>query len=428
MIIRIILVVIFLVLSAFFSGAEIVYSKVNKLKLERDIESGDKKSKRALDIANNYNRTLTTILVGNNLVNIAMSSVSTILALELTANIEISEGTLTTLTTVVVTFIVLIFGEILPKALFQNYSYSLSRAFAPIIKLFLIIFYPIVFVVQKVINKTIKVVNKTTSEDNENDDDTVDDELKNMTDELQENGSIDDDDAELIKSAIDIIDTTAVEIMIPRVDVIAFNIDDDFDSIVNSPDFFKYSRVPLYKDTIDNIVGIVNTTIVLKKVLNHQQVDLKDALYEPLYVHKTMQISEVLKQLKLTHKHLAIVLDEWGGFMGILTMEDILEELFGEIWDEIDTINPEYEIIGENKYVVDGDMNIYDLFDSLDIDYHDFESDYTTVGGWCIENLERFPLPNDKFEFDNLEVTIISVDGRRVDKVEILINNKLDEE
>lgn len=426
--IRIILVVIFLVLSAFFSGAEIVYSKVNKLKLERDIESGDKKSKRALDIANNYNRTLTTILVGNNLVNIAMSSVSTILALELTTNIEISEGTLTTLTTVVVTFIVLIFGEILPKALFQNYSYSLSRAFAPIIKLFLIIFYPIVFVVQKVINKTIKVVNKTTSEDNENDDDTVDDELKNMTDELQENGSIDDDDAELIKSAIDIIDTTAVEIMIPRVDVIAFNIDDDFDSIVNSPDFFKYSRVPLYKDTIDNIVGIVNTTIVLKKVLNHQQVDLKDALYEPLYVHKTMQISEVLKQLKLTHKHLAIVLDEWGGFMGILTMEDILEELFGEIWDEIDTINPEYEIIGENKYVVDGDMNIYDLFDLLDIDYHDFESDYTTVGGWCIENLERFPLPNDKFEFDNLEVTIISVDGRRVDKVEILVNNKLDEE
>ena len=428
MIIRIILVVIFLVLSAFFSGAEIVYSKVNKLKLERDIESGDKKSKRALDIANNYNRSLTTILVGNNLVNIAMSSVSTILALELTANIEISEGTLTTLTTVVVTFIVLIFGEILPKALFQNYSYSLSRAFAPIIKLFLIIFYPIVFVVQKVINKTIKVVNKTTSEDNENDDDTVDDELKNMTDELQENGSIDDDDAELIKSAIDIIDTTAVEIMIPRVDVIAFNIDDDFDSIVNSPDFFKYSRVPLYKDTIDNIVGIVNTTIVLKKVLNHQQVDLKDALYEPLYVHKTMQISEVLKQLKLTHKHLAIVLDEWGGFMGILTMEDILEELFGEIWDEIDTIDPEYEIIGENKYVVDGDMNIYDLFDLLDIDYHDFESDYTTVGGWCIENLERFPLPNDKFEFDNLEVTIISVDGRRVDKVEILVNNKLDEE
>ena len=428
MIIRIILVVIFLVLSAFFSGAEIVYSKVNKLKLERDIESGDKKSQRALDIANSYNRTLTTILVGNNLVNIAMSSVSTILALELTTNIEISEGTLTTLTTVVVTFIVLIFGEILPKALFQNYSYSLSRAFAPIIKLFLIIFYPIVFVVQKVINKTIKVVNKTTSEDNENDDDTVDDELKNMTDELQENGSIDDDDAELIKSAIDIIDTTAVEIMIPRVDVIAFNIDDDFDSIVNSPDFFKYSRVPLYKDTIDNIVGIVNTTIVLKKVLNHQQVDLKDALYEPLYVHKTMQISEVLKQLKLTHKHLAIVLDEWGGFMGILTMEDILEELFGEIWDEIDTINPEYEIIGENKYVVDGDMNIYDLFDLLDIDYHDFESDYTTVGGWCIENLERFPLPNDKFEFDNLEVTIISVDGRRVDKVEILINNKLDEE
>lgn len=428
MIIRIILVVIFLVLSAFFSGAEIVYSKVNKLKLERDIESGDKKSKRALDIANNYNRTLTTILVGNNLVNIAMSSVSTILALELTANIEISEGTLTTLTTVVVTFIVLIFGEILPKALFQNYSYSLSRSFAPIIKLFLIIFYPIVFVVQKVINKTIKVVNKTTSEDNENDDDTVDDELKNMTDELQENGSIDDDDAELIKSAIDIIDTTAVEIMIPRVDVIAFNIDDDFDSIVNSPDFFKYSRVPLYKDTIDNIVGIVNTTIVLKKVLNHQQVDLKDALYEPLYVHKTMQISEVLKQLKLTHKHLAIVLDEWGGFMGILTMEDILEELFGEIWDEIDTIDPEYEIIGENKYVVDGDMNIYDLFDLLDIDYHDFESDYTTVGGWCIENLERFPLPNDKFEFDNLEVTIISVDGRRVDKVEILVNNKLDEE
>lgn len=423
MTIKIILLLICLLLSAFFSGTEIVYAKVNKVKLEREAENGDKKSKKAIDIIHNYPRTISTILIGNNLVNIATSSIAMLVALDI-AQGRISENLVTVYATITVTVVVLIFGEILPKTIFPNFSYTLARNFSSIINFFTFIFYPITWVVTKFVDQLAKLWTKKKDESEE---DTVDDELLNMTEELENNGSIDCDDAELIKSAIEFCDTTAWQIMVPRVDVVAYDIDDGLDSMIKDPKFFENSRVPLYKDTIDHIVGLIDTTLVMKKLLTKEKIDIQDCLYEPLYVHKTMAVSLILKELKHSHKHLAVVIDEWGGVMGILTIEDILEELFGDIWDETDVVEPEYTEIEENRYLVDGDMSIYDFFDLVDYDDRDFESEYTTVGGWCTEILEKFPEVGDAFQFENLTLSIIEVTEHRVEKVEVYVA-PLDEE
>lgn len=422
MTIKILLVILFVILSAIFSGTEIVFAKVNKLKLEREKEEGNKKSAKALDVANDYTKTITTILIGNNLVNIAMASVSSVLALDLLKD-RFSEDVISLLTTAVVTVVVLIFGEILPKTIAPNFSYSLSRILAPFVNFCSKLFLPLIKIVTKSTSKLTDKMDDTL--DSEEELDTTDDELINMTEELEDNGQIDEDDAELIRSAIEITDTKAWEIMIPRVDVKAIDIE-DFDKAIEETDFFENSRVPVYQDTIDHVIGIIDTVSVLKCLLSKQPVKLQDVLYQPLYVPKTMDVLDVLQELKKSHIHLAIVLDEWGGFMGILTIEDILEELFGEIWDETDVVENEYEKINDNTYLVDGDMNIHDFFDLVEYDDRDFETEYTTVGGWCTEILEKFPIENDEFEFENLKITILKMDVHRVDKIkaEIKINDQ----
>ena len=249
-----------------------------------------------------------------------------------------------------------------------------------------------------------------------------------ITEELEEEGVIDEEDAELIISAIDFRDVTAHEIMIPRVDVFAIDIDDNQEDILKNEQIFRYSRVPVYEDTIDHVIGILNTTSLMKKILNGEQIDLRSMLIEPMYVHKTKHISNILTKFKATNQHLAIVADEFGGFMGILTIEDIVEELVGDIFDETDEVILDYKELGENIYEVDGDMNIYDFFELVDYDDRDFESEYTTVGGWCTDMLEKFPEVGDTFEFANFTVTITEVEGMRVGKIKVEIQEMIDEE
>ena len=430
MIIRIILIVFFLILSAFFSGTEIVYAKVNKLRLEREANNGDKKSAKALKYANDFDRTITTVLIGNNLVNIALSSVATLVATTLYLSYYPEATNLSTLgtviTTLVVTLVVLLFGEIIPKTVFPNFSYPLSRFLTPFVAFLSYLFYPIIILVNVIVSFLAKPFIKITDENEE--EETIDDELNAMTEELEESGQIDSDDAELIKSAITFTDKVAIDIMIPRVDVIAYDIQDGFENIIKDEKFFENSRVPIYNESIDNIIGIIDTTKVLRNMLNHIEFDEKDVLYDALFVHKTMPLANILKELKKSHIHLAIVVDEWGGMMGILTMEDILEELFGDIWDETDVVEEEYEELSENEYLVNGDMNIHDFFDLVDYDDRDFESEYTTVGGWCTEILDKFPDVGDHFEYENLNVEIISTDGIRVEKIKVIITPIEEEE
>lgn len=409
----IIAIVLLIVGSAFASASEIAYATTNKIKLEKAAsDPKNKKAVRAQKLVDDYPSLLATILVVNNLVNIAMTSLFTILA-----NYIFSKNA-DLYSVIFGTLIVLIFGEIIPKTITSRFNYKVTLAFSGTLSLLKKIFKPVVFVATKISNLFAPMWTPKVKEDS-----VTDEELITMVDEIEEEGFIDEETGELVRSAIDFTDVSAYEIMTHRVDVFAFDIEDKLDDLINDVNIFKYSRVPVYRDDIDHIIGILNTKVLIKDLLSKDkdQIKIEEMLTEPIYVHKTKAISEILREFKKTHTHIAIVVDEFGGTMGIITLEDILEELVGDIWDETDTIEEEYTQKSDDEFIVDGEMNIYDLFDLVEYDDKDFESEYTTVGGWCTDVLGKFPEVGDYFQFANLQVSILEVDGMRVEKVKVKV-------
>ena len=403
----IISLVILVTFSAFFSGSEIVYAKVNKLRLKKAAKR-DKKARLACKLNEDYPKLIGTILVGNNLVNIAASSLATLLFTTVMPN----NGAL--LATIIMTASILVFGEILPKTILSKYAFSSSKKMAKPLYILEIIFFPIVWSVNKLIALASKLWTPKEVAPT-----ATDEELEVMADEIEEEGYIDEETHDLLRNAIDFVDVMAFEVMKPRVDIYAIDIEDDINELIKEKDFFTYSRIPIYEETIDNIIGVVNTNEVLKLALAKKPINLKELMYTPIFVHKTKTLSSVLQDFKKEHIHIAVVIDEFGGTLGIVTMEDILEELVGDIWDETDTIEEEATIKEDGSLIVDGDMNIYDMFEMLEEETEDFESEYDTVAGWCTEILEKFPKANDSFEYKNLKVTILQVDGVRVEKVKV---------
>ena len=409
--------VVLIVLSAFFSGSEIVYAKVNKLRLKKAAKR-DKKARLAVKLNDNYPALIGTILVGNNLVNIAASSLATILF----TTIWPDNGAL--YATLIMTASILVFGEILPKTILSKYAFSSSKKMARPLYILEIVFFPIVWSVNKLIGLASKLWTPKEKAPT-----ATDEELEAMADEIEEEGYIDEETHDLLRNAIDFVDVMAFEVMKPRVDIYAIDIEDDINQLIKDKEFFTYSRIPIYEETIDNIIGVVNTNEVLKLALAKKPIDLKELMYKPIFVHKTKTLSSVLQDFKKEHIHIAVVIDEFGGTLGIVTMEDILEELVGDIWDETDTIEEEAIEKEDGSLIVDGDMNIYDMFEELlEMETEDFESEYDTVAGWCTEMLEKFPEVNDSFEYKNLKVTILQVDGVRVEKVKIEKLEPIDEE
>lgn len=413
----IIVIILMIILSGFFSGTETVFASVNKIKLEKKAKAGGKKEKLAFELSNNYASLISTILIGNNLVNNIASSLGALLM----TTIWPEHGE--TIAMVVITLSILIFGEIIPKTIFNKFSLSLSIVLAIPIKIVEKMFKPLVFIITKGIAKISPIW--TPREDPE-EEDTTDDELINMVEEIQEEGFIDDDTSELIQSAIEFKDTTAHEIMTPRVDIIAYNIEDDLKEFLDNEESFTYSRIIIYEETIDNIIGFVSTRKLYSQVLlTNEEVDIKEIMTPPLYVHKTKSISSLLKKFKETKTHIAVVVDEFGGTLGIVTLEDVLEEIVGEIWDETDEIEEDFIEKSDNEFIIDGDMNIYDMFEEVGLDEEELETDYETVGGWCTEVLDDFPKKDDTFTFKNLKVTVLAVDGVRVENVRV---EKIEEE
>lgn len=411
-------IIVLIIFSAFFSSCEVAYSTVSKFKLKNEEEKGNKKAIKTLKVIDHYSETLTTVLVGNNIVNILISSLGTVLAIR-----KFGEDKGPLISTIFLTILLLIFGEILPKILGKRFNYNLSLFYTPIFNFFKMLFFPITWVVNKIISGLFKH-----KKEEEQLPTATDEELITIVDELEEEGVIDEDDEELIKSAIDFCDVTAHEIMIPRVDVFAIDIEDSKEDILNNDEIYKYSRVPVYDGSIDNVIGILNTTDLMKLLLSKEEVDLKSMLMKPIFVFKTKSISSILTELKTSHVHLAIVVDEFGGTMGILTIEDIVEELIGDVFDELDEVEEDYKECEDGTYIVDGDMNIYDFFELIDYDDRDFESEYTTVGGWCTDVLEKFPEPGDHFDFANITVEITEADKMRVGKVHVTVHPKDDNE
>jgi len=416
--ILIILLIVCVLLSAFFSGSENAISECNKLRIKKEAEEGNKSSKLALSIVENYSKSISTILIGNNLVNIFASSVATVLALRLFPEIKDS----VTYATIIITVVILICGEIVPKILATERANEIVKIIAFPLKIFQFVFSPLVWSITKLINKAEHIWTPEEAEDS-----VTDEELVDIVESIEEEGVIDEDKSELIKSAIEFSDIDAYEIMVPRVDVVGINIEDEEKDILSDLSIFNHSVVPVYKESLDDIVGVVKTKDLLRQYLTTGSIDLEKIMKEPTFVHKTKSILDLLEDFKESGDNMAFIIDEFGGTMGIVTMEDILEELVGDIWDEKDKIVPEYIEKEENILEVDGMMNIFDFFELVEYDSREFESAYTTVGGWCTEMLEDFPEVGEKFSFENMDFEILEMDDLRVEKVKVIIN-KVEEE
>ena len=400
-------------LSMFFSSADMVYSVVNHSKLEDESNKGNKRAKVALSIAKDYEFSIASILFGNNLVNILASSIITLIGVWWNPDWG------TTVLTVIFTIFIIIFAEFAPKSFSKKFSYSLALLYAYPVILFKYLTFPVVWPISKLFQLIGRLFRKKSKEEDQIDEDV----LMNMVDELEETEEYDEQDAELVRSAIDINDVEAHEIMTPRVDVYAINIEDDLEEIIKEGEIFKHSRIPVYEDTIDNVIGILPIKELAKAIFKKQEhINLLSLCYKPLVIPRNRQLLDLLEEFKSSKIHIALVIDEYGGLEGIVTMEDILEEIVGDIFDETDEIEEEYIDNGNGTYIVDGSMNIEDFFELIEYK-GEFETDYETVGGFCQEILDRFAVTGDKFTFaDRYECEVLNADEYTVEKLRVIDN------
>ena len=406
-----IIVAICALLSAFFSSADMVYSVVNKEKLAKARDNGDKLAAKALKLANDYEFSIASILFGNNLVNIVASSLLTIIGTVWNADWGV------TVISIIFTIFIIIFCEFFPKSFSKRFSFSLSKAYAYPVIFFKYLTGPLIWPISKLFSLIGKLFKKKSIEEDE----ITEDELSNMVDEIEENGEYDEQDAELVRSAIDINDIEAHEIMTPRVDVFMINIEDDINDIIKEGDIFAHSRIPVYEGTIDNVIGILPIKELAVAIFKKEEnIDILSLCYKPLIIPRNKQVLDLLEEFKSTKIHIALVMDEYGGVEGIITMEDILEEIVGDIFDETDEYEEEYIDNGNGVYIVDGSMNIEDFFELIEYK-DDFETDYETVSGLCMELLDRFAHNDDKIFFaDRYEIIVLAAGEYNVEKIKVI--------
>ncbi|WP_077622905.1 hemolysin family protein [Sediminibacillus massiliensis] len=405
----IILLVSLILLSAFFSSAETAYSSVNKIRLKNFVDEGKRGSRKALHIAENFDKTLSTILVGNNIVNIAAASISAALATEMFGG-----NTGLVISTVAMTILILIFGEILPKSLAKEHADSYSLAISNVLFLLIQLLTPVNFFFIKLKS----IVSKLFSKGNDMPS-VTEEEIKVMLDISQEEGVIDKEERELIYRSMDFNDTLTGEVLTPRIDMVAIDINMPIEEIKKV--FFeeRFSRVPVYGEGIDDIIGILTEKEFFTHLIKYNDVDIKALLREPLFVVESMKISSLMPLLQKEKIHMAIVLDEFGGTSGLVALEDVIEEIVGEIWDEQDEKVNAMSKVKENVYAFDAQYQLNDFAEVMNISSPD--SSYHTLGGWVIENLETVPDQGDFFHYENLKIIVEEVVNRRVKKVLIEI-------
>jgi len=415
-----IFIVILVACSAFFSASEMAYASLNKLRLKNAAEEGiSRAAVWANQIIEEYEGFLCTVLVGNNLVNIAASSVGTVIAMELTGG---EQGV--AYATVVMTIIILIFGEIVPKQVAKQHADSLSLTVAPVLRLLTIIAKPVVKVLLFVVNGVSRLWGGKGEEQG-----ITTDELVTIIETVEDEGVIDEERSDLLQSAIEFSEVEVREIITHRVDMLAIDIDDSMDDIIKTVMESSYSRLPVYEDNIDNIIGVLVVNQFYRKLLDTKDFDLRSLLTPVCYVHESLTLPVVFEELQRQKMQLAVVIDEYGGTQGIVTMEDILEQLVGEIWDESDEVYDDFVELGENLYECSGDLSVDDFFDHLDMEPPSLEDDdYLSMGGWAIEMLDGFPNEGDHFQYRNLFVTVTKMKEQRVVKLQIEVDPLLEAE
>lgn len=394
---------VLILFSAYFSATETAFSSVNRTRLRAMAEKGNGRAKLTLKLNDNYDRLISTILIGNNIVNIATASIGTVLFVKLYGDIG------ATISTAVITVLVLIFGEITPKSVAKDCPEKFAMFSSAFIRLLIWIFTPLNFIFgiwKKLIAKLLKI---------EKHEKMSQQELLMLMDEVQEEGSIDQDEGDLLKNAIEFTELRAADILTHRVDLEAVEADSSKHEIAQIFNISKFSRLPVYEGNIDNIIGIIHQ----KDFYNGDGItekSIREIMTQPIFVLKTERINELLRLLQRNQSHVAVILDEYGGTLGIVTLEDILEELVGEIWDEHDEVTEQFLPIGENTFRVDCTVNFDDFCRFFRIES---DSSSISLGGWVMELLGKIPETGDHFNFQNLSVTVSETDGQRVTLIDV---------
>ena len=408
-----------LICSAYFSATETAFSSLNKTRVKTLAEKGNKSAERVLELSEKYDKLLSTILIGNNIVNIVLSSICTVFCIQLVADsigAESSQSLGTTLATVISTVAVLIFGEITPKSLAKEYPEKFAMVSAPLISLLMIVLTPLSLIfggIRVLLGKVVK---------SKDDHKMTQDELLTFVDEVEQEGGIDEVESELLRSAIEFTDREASDILTPRTSLEAVDEECTNDEIATLFSDTGYSRLPVYSGSIDNIIGIIHQKDFFGKI-NGTEESVKTIMNKPVYIPLSMKISDILKLLQKNKSHIAIVVDEYGGTTGIVTMEDILEELVGEIWDEHDEVVEDFVKNDDDTYTVLCTMDLDKLFKFFEIED---ETASATVSGWVLEKFGCFPQVGDTFDFENISVKVLLADDQRVN--EILVTVKTPEE
>lgn len=402
------IIFILILFSAFFSAADLVYSSVDKLRLQKDAKEGKKTAKIALKLANRYELSISSILLANNIVNILASSIVAIIG------VSFNQDYGATVAAIILTVVIIIFGEFLPKAFAKRFTYPLALYLSYPVYILCAITLLITYPISKLFQLFGKLFSSKAKEE-----DIIDDEvLDQMIDEIEENGEMEKEEADLVRGAIDLTDIEAFEIMTPRVDVRAIEYEEDISYLLTKKNPFKYSRIPVYKGTIDNIVGVVPVKSLYNCLINKETVNLDKLMVKPLFVPRNYQVLDLLSDFKKNRIHIAVVIDEYGGTDGIVTMEDILEEIVGDIFDEEDTVKEIIITKRKGNYIIDGMMNLDDFFEFIDYK-DDFDTDYVTLGGFCQEFIEGFAKEGDTFKFGNYKFTVLEADEYTVKKVQV---------
>ena len=409
----IVTIVVLVFLSGFFSSTETAFSSLNRIRLKNLVSSNKKKYATVYYLSERFDALISTILIGNNIVNIAATTLATIM---FSALIHDNPSLAGVVSTAVITVVVLIFGEVIPKSMAKRAPETFARITAPFILTLYYVFFPFVWIMglfQKLLFKIFK------KKDNEN---ITDEELITYVDEAQTEGGLDEYEGDLIRSAIEFDKMTVKDVFTPRVDVEAVAIDDSMAEVMKTFKESGYSRLPVYKENIDTIVGILNQKDFYEAYIDGATKFAKIMIKNIIYVPDTMKISDVLRKLQTEKRHLAIVVDEFGGTMGVVTLEDILEQLVGEIYDERDEIVEPFVKLTDDKYLVLGETNLEEFFEHFDVNKDDKEFDTVTLSGYIAYALNRVPQVGDIVNFENLAITVKKMDNTVVEKAEVLVN------
>jgi len=404
-------IVLSVLFSAFFSAAEMSFSSLNSVRLENDAKDGRRGAKIALRVSEHFDDALSAILIGNNLFNIAASSLTTVLVI-----LIFGDDKLNAAATAILTVVIIIFGETIPKITAKKSANGFAIIFGWLVRFFMIIFYPIVKLVVLLSSLFTRGMKQEDSAE-----ESVE-ELQSIIETAEDEGVLDKDRTELVQAAIDFEDISAYEVMTARVDMDAIDVDDSYDEIIKFIHETPYTRIPVYEESVDNIIGIVHLNKLLKTFAENPKANIRSILYKPCFVYKTTKLPIVLSELREAKQHLAIVSDEYSGTLGVITMEDVLEQLVGDIWDESDEVEKDVVKRSENEFAVDGDMGISDFIELCGLDEDEFDCDSDTVGGFVIETFGTYPKKGDEIEYENITFKVTDMGERRIEKLIVKIN------